>query len=80
MYCIQIRPAVLHGAETSAITRSGNKMDAVEKTMLRGMAGVTKGENTRSEYVRGPINVVFQRLKGIYGKVDYDSLGGGERT
>ena len=53
-YDVAVRPAMLHGLETVALTkRQEAEMEVAELKMLRFSLGVTRMDNIRNEYIRG---------------------------
>ena len=58
MYKSVVRPAMLYGVETVAVTeRQIGKMEVAELKMLRLALGVTRKDKIRSEYVRGTAKI-----------------------
>ena len=54
MYKSVVRPAMLYGMETVAVTeRQVGKMEVAELKMVRWALGVTRKDKIRNEYVRG---------------------------
>ena len=54
MYKSVVRPAMLYGMETVAVTeRQVGKIEVAELNMVRWALGVTRKDKIRSEYVRG---------------------------
>ena len=54
MYKSVVRPTMLYGMETVAVTeRQMGKMEVAELKMVRWALGVTRKDKIRSEYVRG---------------------------
>ena len=54
MYKSVVRPAMLYGMETVAVTeRQVGKMEVAELKMVRWAVGVTRMDKIRNEYVRG---------------------------
>ena len=57
-----VRPAMLYGMETVAVTeRQVGKMEVAELKMVRWALGVTRKDKIRNEYVRGTENCKFRR-------------------
>ncbi len=70
VYKTVVRPAMLNGTETWAITRGQEaRLEVNEMRMLRWMCGVTRRDNIRNEHIRGTTRVV-QASKKITGKND----------
>ena len=58
MYKSVVRPAMLYGMETVAVTeRQMGKMEAAELKMVRWALGVTRKDKIRNEYVRGAAKI-----------------------
>ena len=58
MYRVAVRPAMLYGLETVALTkRQEAELEVAELKMLRFSLGVTKMEKNRNEYIRGTAQV-----------------------
>ena len=58
MYKSVVRPAMLYGMETVAVTeRQVGKMDFAELKMVRWALGVTRKDTIRNEYVRGTAKI-----------------------
>ena len=58
MYRSVVRPAMLYGMETVAMTeRQVGKMEVVELKMVRWALGVTRKDKIRNEYVRGSAKI-----------------------
>ena len=58
VYKVAVRPAMLYGLETVALTkRQEAEMEVVELKMLRFSLGVTRMDNIRNEYIRGTAQV-----------------------
>ena len=58
--CIKsvVRPAMLYGMETVAVTeRQAGKMEVAELEMVRWALGVTRKDKIRNEYVRGTAKI-----------------------
>ena len=54
MYKSVVRPAMLYGMETVAVTeRQMGKMEVAELKMVRWALGVTRKDKIKNEYVRG---------------------------
>ena len=53
MYSVAVRPAMLYGLETVALTkRQEAEMEVAELKMLRFSLGVTRMDKNRNEYIR----------------------------
>ncbi|XP_023239853.1 uncharacterized protein LOC111638386 [Centruroides sculpturatus] len=58
LYKSVVRPGMLYGAETWAITRTQErKMEVAEIRMLRWMCGVSRKDRIRNEFIRGSVKV-----------------------
>ena len=58
LYCSVVRPAMLYGLETVAVTKKQvQEMEVVRVKMLRFAMEVTKNDKIRNEYIRGTIKV-----------------------
>ena len=58
MYKSVVRPAMLYGMETMAVTeRQMGKMEVSELKMVRWALGVTRKDKIRNEYVRGTAKI-----------------------
>ena len=58
MYKSVVRPAMLYGMETVAVTeRQVAKMEVAELKMVRWALGVTRKDKIRNEYVRGTAKI-----------------------
>ena len=58
VYKVTVRPAMLYGLETVALTkRQGAETEVAELKMLRFSLGVTIMDYIRNEYVRGTVQV-----------------------
>ena len=58
MYKSVVRPAMLYGMETVAVTdRQMRKMEVAELKMVRWALGVTRNDKIRNEYVRGTAKI-----------------------
>ena len=58
VYKVAVRPAMLYGLETVALTkRQEAEMEVAELKMLRFSLGVTRMDNIRNEYIRGTAQV-----------------------
>ncbi|XP_023243446.1 uncharacterized protein LOC111641505 [Centruroides sculpturatus] len=53
-----VRPAMLYGAETWAITRAQErKMEVAEMRMLRWMCGLSRKDRIRNDFIRGSVKM-----------------------
>ena len=58
MYSSVVRPAMMYGFETVAVTKKQvQKMEVAEMKMLRFAMGVTRKDKIRNEYIRGTVKV-----------------------
>ena len=58
VYKVAVRPAMLYGLETVALTkRHEAEMEVAESKMLRFSIGGTRLDNIRNEYIRGTAQV-----------------------
>ena len=58
VYRVAVRPAILYGLETVALTkRQVAKMEVAELKMLRFSLGVTRMDKIGNEYIRGTAQV-----------------------
>ena len=58
VYTTDVRPAMMYGAETWAVTKAQEKkLAGAEMRMLRWMSGVTKLERIRNERISGTAKV-----------------------
>ena len=58
VYSSVVRPAMVYGLETVAVTKKQVKeMEVAEMKMLRFAMGVTKKDKIRNEYIRGTVKV-----------------------
>ena len=57
-YSLVIRPAMVYGLETAAVTKKQvEKMEVAEMKMLRFAMGVTRKDKIRNEYIRSTVKV-----------------------
>ena len=56
VYRVAVRPAMLYGLETAALTKR-QEMDVAELKMLRFSLGVTRMDKIRNDYIRGTAQV-----------------------
>ena len=67
VYKTVVRPAMMYGAETLAVTKAQEKkLDVAEMRMLRWMCGVTKLDRIRNERIRGTKKVgeISKKVQG----------------
>ena len=58
VYKTVVRPALMYGLETAALTKGEEKeMEVAELKMLRFSLGVTKLDKIRKEFIRGTVHV-----------------------
>ena len=58
VYKVAVRPAMLYGLETVALTkRQAAEMEVAEMKILRFSLGVTRMDKIRNEYIRGTAQV-----------------------
>ena len=58
VYSTVVRPAMVYGLETVAVTKKQVKeMEVAEKKMLRFAMRVTRKDKIRNEYIRGTVKV-----------------------
>ena len=66
MYKNVVRPTMLYGMETVAVTeRQMGKMEVAELKMLRWALGVTRKDKIRSGYVKGAVKMAMQGYIGM---------------
>ena len=54
MYRCVVRPAIMYGMETVAVTnKQVGKLEVAELKMIRWAPGVTREDKIRNEYIRG---------------------------
>ena len=64
MYKSVVRPAMLYGMETVAVTeRQMGKMEVTELKMVRWVLGVTRKDKIRNKYMRGTAKIAKLRDK-----------------
>ena len=64
MYKSVVRPTMLYGMETVAVTeKQMGKMEVAELKMVRWALGVTRKDKIRNEYVRGTAKIAKLRDK-----------------
>ena len=68
MYKIVVRPAMLYGMETVAVTEKHlGKMEVAELKMVRWALGVTRKDKIRNEDVRGTEKIANFGMQGCAG-------------
>ena len=74
MYKSVVRPTMLYGMETVAVTeRQMGKMEVAELKMVRWALGVTRKDKIRNEYVRGTAKIAKWKTNfGMRGYVGMD--------
>ena len=68
IYKSVVRPAMLYGMETVAVTeRQMGKMEVAELKMVRWALGVTRKDKIRNEYVRGTAKIakLGEKLRNV---------------
>ena len=64
MYSSVVRPAMVYGLETVAVTKKQiEEMEVAEIKMLRFVMGVTRKDKVRNEYIRGTVKVERVQMK-----------------
>ena len=64
VYSLVVRPAMVHGLETVAVTKKQvEEMEVAEMKILRFAMGVTKKDKIRNEYIRGSVKVERLAMK-----------------
>ena len=64
MYSLVVRPAMVYGLETVAVTKKQvEEMEVVEIKMLRFAIGMTRKNKIRNEYIRGTVKVKRLKMK-----------------
>ena len=70
MYSSVVRPAMVYGLETVAVTKKQVKeMEVAEMKMLRFAMGVTRKDKIRNEYIRGTVKVERLGMKMREGRL-----------
>ena len=70
VYSSVVRPAMVYGLETVAVTKKQVKeMEVAEIKMLRFAMGVTRKDNIRNEYIRGTVKVERLGMKMREGRL-----------
>ena len=64
MYSLVVRPAIVYGLETVAVTKKQvEEMEAAEMKILRFAMGMTRKDKIRNEYIRSTVKVERLRMK-----------------
>ena len=64
LYKRVVRPALMYGAETWAVTKAQErKLEVAEMRMLRWMCGLTRRDRVRNERIRETVKVVQEKCK-----------------
>ena len=70
VYSSVVRPAMVHGLETVAVTKKQvEESEVAEMKILRFAMGVTKKDKIRNEYIRGTVKVERLEMKMIESKL-----------
>ena len=70
VYSSVVRPAMMHGLETVAVTKKQvEEMEVAEMKMLRFAMGVTRKDKIRNEYIRSTVKVEQLGMKMREGKL-----------
>ena len=70
VYSLVIRPALVYGLETVAVTKKQvDEMEVAEMKMLRFAMGVTKKDKIRNEYIRSTVKVERLGMKMMEGRL-----------
>ena len=70
VYSSVVRPAMVYGLETVAVTKKQVKeMEVAEMKMLRFAMGVTRKDNIRNEYMRSTVKVEWLGMKMREGRL-----------
>ena len=70
VYSSVVRPAMVYGLETVAVTKKQvEEMEVAETKMLRFAMGVTRKDKIRNEYIRGTVKVERLGMKMREGKL-----------
>ena len=70
VYSSVVRPAMVHGLETVAVTKKQMKeVEVAELKMLRFAMGVTRKDKIRNEYIRGTVKVKQLEMTMIEGRL-----------
>ena len=67
MYKCVVRPAIMHGMETVAVTdKQVGKLEVAELKMVRWALGVTREDQIRNEYIRGTARIakLGEKIRG----------------
>ena len=70
VYCSMVRPAMVYGLETVAVTKKQvEKMEVEEMKMLRFAMGVTRKDKIRNEHIRSTVKVEQLGMKMREGRL-----------
>ena len=70
MYSLMVKPAILYGLETVAVTKKQiEEMDVAKMKMLRFAMGVTRKDWIQNEYIRGTVKVERLGIKMREGRM-----------
>ena len=70
VYSLVVRPAMVYGLETVAVTKKQVKeMEVAEMKMLRFAMGVTRKDKIRNEYIKGTVKVERLGMKMTEGRL-----------
>ena len=70
VYSSVVRPAMLYGLETLAVTKKQvEEMKVAEMKMLRFAVGVTRKDKIRNEYIRGTVKIERLAMKVREGRL-----------
>ena len=69
MYSSVVRPAMVYGLETVAVTKKEVKETEVEMKMLRFAMGVTRKDKIRNEHIRSTVKVQQLGMKMREGRL-----------
>ena len=72
VYSLVVRPAMVYGLETVAVTKKQVKeMEVAEMKMLRFAISVTRKDKTRNEYIRSTVKVEWLGMKMSEGRLRF---------
>ena len=72
VYSSVVRPAMVHGLETVAVTKKQvEEMEVAEMKILRFAIGVTRKDKIRNEYIRGTVKVERLEIKIREGRLKW---------
>ena len=70
MYNLVVRPVIVYGLETVAVTKKQvEEMEVAEMKMLRFAMGVTRKDKIRNKYIRGTVKVEWLGMKMREGRL-----------